>query len=45
METIELEQMTLEELAFIKGGIWIEINGELIWVEERSILLNTHIKA
>lgn len=37
---MELEQMTLEELAFIKGGIWIEVNGELIWVEERSLSLN-----
>lgn len=33
MKTMELEQMTLEELFSVKGGIWVVVDGVQIWVE------------
>lgn len=35
METMNLERLTVEELASIKGGHWVVVNGELQWVEGR----------
>lgn len=37
MKTMELEQLTLEELFAVKGGEWVEINGQLYWRERRSL--------
>lgn len=34
---MELEQMTLDELVSIKGGAWVEINGEWFWIGKKSL--------
>lgn len=37
METMNLERLTVEELASIKGGRWIITDLGLIWREEYSL--------
>lgn len=38
MKTMELEQMTLEELASVKGGIWVMIDGVRVWFGDKSLI-------
>ena len=38
MNTMELEEMTLEELASIKGGEWFKTEAGWEWRDEKSLI-------
>lgn len=37
---MEIQELTQEEMEALKGGVWIILNGEWIWIEERKNPIN-----